>query len=77
MSNEHLLTKNCRSNLTMKGEYMFPMTQSKPRSAEAIAAANIYGQHRRALISGCEKAWKIEEDVMAKRTTLADHYKVI
>lgn len=64
------------NKLTMKDEYVFSILGELPVSTERSDASNIYCQHRRALIRGDEEAWKIEEDVMAKRTTLAEHYTV-
>lgn len=59
-------------NLTMKPEYSFTAPPMRPLSD----SSRRYMHHRRALIRGCEKAWKIEEDIMGKRTTLTDHYTV-
>lgn len=58
--------------LTMKSEYSFKAPPMRPLSD----ASRRYMHHRRALIRNCAKAWEIENDIIGKRTTLADHYTV-
>lgn len=60
------------NQLTMKAEYVFSAVPPGELSDES----KLYMIHRRALLRGDEKAWELENDVMAKRTNLADHYSL-
>jgi hypothetical protein len=60
------------NQLTMKAEYVFAAIPHGEPSDES----KLYTIHRRALIRGDAKAWEIDNEVIAKRTTLAEHYSL-
>lgn len=60
------------NQLTMKAEYVFSAVHPGEMSDES----KLYTIHRRALVRGDAKAWEIDNQVIAKRTTLAEHYSL-
>lgn len=60
------------NQLTMKAEYLFAAVPCGEMSDES----KLYTIHRRALVRGDAKAWEIDNEIIAKRTTLADHYSL-
>ncbi|MNF73594.1 hypothetical protein D3C81_2089620 [compost metagenome] len=61
------------NQLTMKAEYVFSsIDPNRVLSDES----KLYMIHRRALVRGDAKAWEIDNEVIAKRTTLAEHYSL-
>lgn len=60
------------NQLSMKAEYVFAAIPQGELSDES----KLYMIHRRALVRGDAKAWEIDNEIIAKRTTLAEHYSV-
>jgi hypothetical protein len=57
----------------MKAEYVYSVVLP---DRELSDESKLYMIHRRALIRGDAKAWEIDNEVIAKRTTLAEHYSL-